>query len=146
LPKDWRPESDDPRFLAARRELVTLFIRELREDFKRNGIDLPVGVYNSNVYGQAPSLHDVCQDWQAWDAEGLVNEHHPMFYFDNLTRLGRAVASLTRIKRSDSIVFGPVFLPRAHFRTASLRLRRCARGGAPVDQARLRRYLVLPCE
>lgn len=110
LADDFRPSPDDPRFLAARQELVTLFIRELREDMRHNGIDLPVGVYNSNTFGRTCSLRDVCQDWRTWDAERLVDQHHPMFYVDSLTRLTRAVDSLTSIKRSDSTVFGPLFL------------------------------------
>ena len=93
-----------------RQEIVSLFIRELREDLGRNGIQIPIGVYNSNAYGRLQSLHDVCQDWKAWEAERLVDEHHPMFVLDSLTRLMRATQSLIEVKRPGSIVFGPIFL------------------------------------
>lgn len=110
LADDFRPKPDDPRFFKIRQEFVTLFIRELREALDRNGIQLPIGVYNSNAYGRLQSLHDVCQDWKAWEVERLVDEHHPMFVLDSITRLVRATRSLVEVKRPESIVFGPVFL------------------------------------
>ncbi len=113
LPPDFKPASDDPRFFQIRREMVSLFIRELRDALRRSGIQLPIGVYNSNAYGRIPSLHDVCQDWERWEVDRLVDEHHPMFLMDSLARLGRATQSLIDVKRRESIVFGPLFLAEA---------------------------------
>ncbi len=110
LADSFRPRPDDPRFLQIRREYISLFIRELRDTLESNGINLPVGVYNSNAYGRVPSMHDVCQDWLHWEQHRLVDEHHPMFLLDSITRLARAAKSLTDIKRPGSTVFGPIFL------------------------------------
>lgn len=110
LPAGFVPAHDDPRFVKIRQEYVSLFIRELREALTASGIDLPIGVYNSNGYGRKQSLRDVCQDWAYWDREKLVDEHHPMFLFDSITRLVRATRTLVEIKRPDSVVLGPIFL------------------------------------
>ena len=110
LPDDFRPRPDDPRFVQIRSDYVALFIRELRDALRLNGIELPIGVYNSNTYGRVPSLHDVCQDWEYWENNRLVDEHHPMFVLDSITRLVRATRSLMDVKRPGSIVFGPIFL------------------------------------
>jgi glycosyl hydrolase family 10 len=110
LPESFRPEPNDPRFVQARADMVTLFIRELRDALAENGIDLPIGVYNSNSAGRLASLRHVCQDWSAWERQGLVDEHHPMFYMDSKARLIRSLTTLFDIKRPGSIVFGPLFL------------------------------------
>lgn len=107
--EDFRPTPDDPRFVRLRAEYVTLFIKELRDALKRSGIDLPIGVYNSNTYGYPYCLHDVCQDWVTWENQKLVDEHHPMFLMDSITRLARAAQSLMEIRRN-SVVYGPIFL------------------------------------
>jgi glycosyl hydrolase family 10 len=110
LPGSFRPEPDDPRFIQAKADVVTLFIRELHDALTENGIDIPVGVYNSNSAGRDASLRHVGQDWRAWEAQGLVDEHHPMFYMESKTRLIRSLTTLFEIKRPGSTVFGPLFL------------------------------------
>jgi hypothetical protein len=110
LPADYVPEPDDPRFIQARADCVTLFIQELRAAMVDNGIDLPIGVYNSSIYGRESSLRHVCQDWAGWERLGLVDQHHPMFYMDSPARLTRALQSLVEVKRPGSVVLGPVFL------------------------------------
>ena len=107
---DYRPEPDDPRFCALRQRYVALFIEELRDSLRASGVRIPIAVYNSNPYGRVSSLHDVCQDWQDWEARGLVEEHHPMFLMDSMARLTRAVHSLMAVKQPHSIIFGPLFL------------------------------------
>jgi hypothetical protein len=108
-PENFKPEPNDLRFCKLRAEYVDLFIKELRNSLQVSDINLPIGVYNSSAYGRTQSFHYVCQDWQSWEAQDLVNEHHPMFMLDNMTRLTRAAKSLLDIKRK-STVFGPVFL------------------------------------
>ena len=108
-PDDFRPAPDDPRFVRLRTEYVTLFIKELRDALKRSDVDLPIGVYNSNAYGYPYCIHDVCQDWIVWEEQKLVDEHHPMFLMDSITRLARATQSLMEIRRN-SVVYGPIFL------------------------------------
>jgi hypothetical protein len=110
LPDDYVPEPDDPRFIQARADCVTQFIRELRQALADNGIELPIGVYNSNIYGREAGMRHVCQDWAAWEEQGLVDQHHPMFYMDSPARLTYALATLVEIKRPGSTVFGPIFL------------------------------------
>jgi Glycosyl hydrolase-like 10 len=110
LPDDYVPTPDDPRFVQARADVVTSFIRELRAALADNGIDLSIGVYNSNIYGREASLRHVSQDWAAWERLSLVDQHHPMFYMDNMARLTRGLGTLMAVKRPGSTVFGPVFL------------------------------------
>jgi hypothetical protein len=110
LPDDYVPPPDEARFVQARADRVTLFIEELREALKRSGVELPIGVYNSNSYGREASLRNVCQDWKTWEERALVDEHHPMFYMDDLSRLTRSLQSIFDVKREDSTVFGPIFL------------------------------------
>lgn len=110
LPSDYVPEPDDPRFIQARADCVTQFIQELRTALADSGIDLPIGVYNSNIYGREASLQNVCQDWKAWERLSLVDQHHPMFYMDSTARLTRALSTLMEVKQPGSVVLGPVFL------------------------------------
>jgi hypothetical protein len=110
LPADFVPQPDDPRFIQARADRVTLFIEELCAALKRSGVSLPIGVYNSNSYGREASLRNVCQDWKTWEERALVDEHHPMFYMDDLTRLANSLQSILDVKREGSTVFGPIFL------------------------------------
>jgi len=110
LPDDFIPEPDDPRFLQARADCVTEFIQELRDAMTDRGIDLPIGVYNSNIYGREAGMRHVCQDWADWERLGLVDQHHPMFYMDSPARLTRALQTLIEVKRPGSTVFGPIFL------------------------------------
>lgn len=110
LPGDFIPEPDDPRFVQARADCVTQFIGELREALADNGIDLPIGVYNSNHYGREAGMRHVCQDWAEWERRELVDQHHPMFFMDSPARLTRALQTLIKVKRPGSTVFGPVFL------------------------------------
>jgi hypothetical protein len=110
LPADYVPEPDDPRFIQARADCVTQFIQELRTALADSGIDLPIGVYNSNIYGREASLQNVCQDWKTWERLSLVDQHHPMFYMDSTARLTRALSTLIEVKRPGSVVLGPVFL------------------------------------
>jgi hypothetical protein len=112
LPENFKPEPNDHRFCELRAEYIDLFIKELRDSLQASDINLPIGVYNSSAYGRTQSFHYVCQDWQSWETQGLVNEHHPMFLLDNMTRLTRATQSLIAIKQK-STVFGPVFLAEA---------------------------------
>ncbi len=110
LPNDFIPEPDDPRFLQARADCVTEFIQEFRDAMTDRGIDLPIGVYNSNIYGREAGMRHVCQDWVGWERLGLVDQHHPMFYMDSPARLTRALQTLIEVKRPGSTVFGAVFL------------------------------------
>jgi hypothetical protein len=126
LADDFFPEPHDPRFLTIRQQYVSRFIRELRNILDANGIDLPIGVYNSNTFGRRASLRDVCQDWATWEREGLVDEHHPMFVLDSTTRLVRATQSLMEVKGPASTVFGPIFLS-AGFRPSPETCRDAAR-------------------
>jgi len=110
LADDYAPSPDDPRFIQVRADMITLFIKELREALAQNNIDLPIGVYNSNSAGRLASLQHVCQDWAAWEEQELVDEHHPMFYMDSKARLTRSLSTLVKVKRPASKVFGPIFL------------------------------------
>lgn len=110
LPADFVPTPDDPRFIQARADCVTQFIQELRDVLAENGIDLPIGVYNSNLYGRGPSLRQVCQDWAGWERLGLVDQHHPMFYMDSPARLTYGLRTLIDVCRPEAVVFGPIFL------------------------------------
>jgi hypothetical protein len=107
----YTPAPNDPRWIKVRADTVTQFLRELQADLKRSGVKLPVGVYNSGTYGRRDSYHDVLQDWQQWEDEGLVNQHSPMFLMTaGMTTLTHAVQSIMDIKRPDSEVLGPIFL------------------------------------
>lgn len=110
LPNDYVPAQNDPRFVQARADCVTLFLEELQMALRRSSILLPVGVYNSNLYGRQASLRNVCQDWKTWEDRRLVDEHHPMFYMDNKLRLTRSLQTLIEVKRKESTIFGPIFL------------------------------------
>jgi len=112
VPENFKPEPNDLRFCKLRAEYIDIFIKELRNSLQASDINLPIGVYNSSAYGRAQSFHYVCQDWQSWETQELVNEHHPMFLLDNMTRLTRAMQSLIAIKHKSKI-FGPIFLAEA---------------------------------
>lgn len=108
---DYRPEPNDPRFLKLKRETVTQFIRELREDMKKAGVDLPVGVYNSMAYGFADSSRTVTQDWETWEREGLITEHSPMILMSvGMNNMIRAHQSVMAYTRPESEVIGSIFL------------------------------------
>lgn len=110
LGADFVPQPEDRRFIQARADMVSLFIAELRQALVERGVSLPIGVYNSNGYGRAASLRNVCQDWQAWEQQNLVDEHSPMFYLDDRPLLISSLRSVLEIKRTNSKVFGPIFL------------------------------------
>ena len=132
LPDDYMPELDDPRFVQAKQKYVSLFLKELRQTLKDNGISLPIGVYNSSSYGRTASLAGVHQDWKYWEDHALVDEHHPMFYMDSMTRLARAIKSIVDIKRKDSTVLGALFLDGGYRPTPEMCLeaaRRCIKIG-----------------
>jgi hypothetical protein len=112
MPENFMPEPNDPRFCKLRAEYLDLFIKELRNSLQASDINLPIGVYNSSAYGRTQSFQYVCQDWRSWETQELVNEHHPMFMLDNMTRLTRAMQSLIDIKKKGT-VFGPIFLAEA---------------------------------
>jgi hypothetical protein len=112
---DYQPRPDDPRWLRMKSELVSQFIRELRADLKASGISLPIGVYNSGMYGRADSLRTVHQDWRAWEEERLVDEHSPMFYMSNgMANLAGAIKSLSAVKNAHSRIIGPIFLAEGY--------------------------------
>jgi hypothetical protein len=112
---DYQPRPDDPRWVRMKSELVSQFIRELRADLKASGISLPIGVYNSGMYGRADSLRTVHQNWRTWEDEGLVDEHSPMFYMSNgMANLAGAVQSLSAVKNSHSRIIGPIFLAEGY--------------------------------
>lgn len=105
------PEPNDPRWLKVRSDTVTQFIRELKEDLRRAGVKLPIGVYDSGTYGRKDSYHDVLQDWQEWEAEGLVDQHSPMFLMSaGMGNLAYTVQSLMEVKRPGTELLGPIFL------------------------------------
>lgn len=110
LSADYVPSAEDERFVQERADYVTLFIEELHAALDRSGVDLPVGVYNSNIYGVQASLRSVGQDWAAWEEKGLVDEHHPMFYMDTVPNLLNPLKTLFDIKNDQSAVYGPIFL------------------------------------
>ncbi|MDC0935292.1 family 10 glycosylhydrolase [Pirellulales bacterium] len=111
LDDDYEPQPDDPRWIQLKAEMVSQFIRELRGDLEASGISLPIGVYNSGTYGLADSLQTVHQDWRGWEAEALVDEHHPMVLMSaGMTTLTRAMQTLLDVKNEHSRVFGPIFL------------------------------------
>jgi hypothetical protein len=109
---NYLPAESDPRWVHMRSETVSEFLRELRNDLKHSGINLPIGVYNSGAYGRKESLRDVLQDWRLWEEEGLVDEHSPMLLMggDGLADLARATKSLLDVKRDKTLVLGPIFL------------------------------------
>jgi len=132
LPTDYMPALDDPRFVQAKQKYVSLFIKELRQALRDNGISLPIGVYNSSSYGRGASLRCVHQDWKFWEDKALVDEHHPMFYMDSMTRLARAIKSIIDIKRKDSTVLGALFLDGGYLPTPEMcreATRRCIKLG-----------------
>lgn len=105
------PKVDDPRWLKVRSDTVTQFIRELKQDLKQAGVELPIGVYNSGTYGREDSYHDVLQDWQQWETEGLISQHSPMFLMTaGMGNLAYSVQSLMKVKRPTTELLGPIFL------------------------------------
>ncbi len=104
------PEPSDERMLKARASFVTDFIRKVREELKTLRPGLPVGVFNSSAAGRLPSYTYVGQDWEQWENENLVDEHHPMFLMDSVPRQLRAVQTLVDVKTSKSKIFASVFL------------------------------------
>jgi hypothetical protein len=114
-PDDFQPAIDDPRFLLFKREMVTQFIRELRQDMKAAGIDLPVGVYNSMAYGRSDSMRTVTQDWETWEREALVTQHSPMILMSvGMSNMIRAHQSVMEITRPESEVIGAIFLAEGY--------------------------------
>jgi hypothetical protein len=112
---DYQPRPDDPRWVRMKSELVSQFIRELRADLEASGISLPIGVYNSGMFGRADSLRTVHQDWRAWEEERLVDEHSPMFYMSNgMANLAGAIQSLSAVKNRHSRIIGPIFLAEGY--------------------------------
>lgn len=113
LGNDFVPEPDDERWVRWKASLVSLFIQELRADLAASGVELPIAVYNSVTYSRADSLRTVHQNWEVWETERLVDEHHPMILMSaGATHLTRTTQSLLDIqqKGSKSRVFGPIFL------------------------------------
>lgn len=109
--QNYIPAPNDPRWLKVRSDTVTQFIRELKQDLKEAGVKLPIGVYNSGTYGRMDSYHDVLQDWQEWEAEGLVDQHSPMFLMTaGMGNLAYTVQSLMEVKRPTTELLGPIFL------------------------------------
>ncbi|MCC7349003.1 MAG: family 10 glycosylhydrolase [Phycisphaerales bacterium] len=105
------PTPNDPRWLKVRSDTVTQFIRELCGDLEQAGVKLPIGVYDSGTYGRKDSYHDVLQDWQQWETEGLVDQHSPMFLMTaGMGNLAYTVQSLMEVKRPSTELLGPIFL------------------------------------
>ena len=112
---DYQPRPDDPRWIRMKSELVSQFIRELRADLEASGVSLPIGVYNSGMYGRADSLRTVHQNWRVWEEERLVDEHSPMFYMSNgMANLAGAIQSLSAVKNPHSRIIGPIFLAEGY--------------------------------
>lgn len=111
LPAAYLPEPAEPRWIQHKADAVTQFIREMRADMKRAGVSIPLGVFNSGIYHRWNSLRTVHQDWEGWEADRLVDEHAPMVLMTHgYANLARVMQSLLEVRRSDSVVMGPVFL------------------------------------
>lgn len=114
----YRPAADDEAWIALRAGYVTMYIGELRNGLRDAGNDIPIAVYNSGIYGREDSLRTVLQDWQQWNAEQLVDEHHPMFLMTGgRGNLVHAVMSLVEGKSDGTTVFGPIFLAEGYKKT-----------------------------
>ena len=113
LPAGTRPAVNDPRWILHKSRYVNRFIREVRADLAASGIDLPIAAFNSGRFGSEDALRTVHQDWRAWEAEQLIDEHAPMYLMslgmDTLQAATRDLLSL-RNPSGRSTVMGPVFL------------------------------------
>ncbi len=69
--------NDDPEWLAFRASYVTLFMRELREAVKARDADAPVTA--TMLARERGGYLDVLLDWEAWVAEGLLDEMYVWF-------------------------------------------------------------------
>ena len=108
------PEPSYERMLKARASFVTDFIRMLRSELKTLRPGLPVGVFNSSAAGRLPSYTYVGQDWEQWEKESLVDEHHPMFLMDSVPRQLRALQTLGDVRVSKSKIFASAFLAEGY--------------------------------
>jgi len=107
----FRPAIDDPRWARVKSEFVTQFIREVRGDLKSAGLKLPIAAFNSTHFGARDSLRTVHQDWQAWEEQGLVDEHAPMLMMTiGMSNLTGATQDLIKLRRPGSHVMGAIFL------------------------------------
>lgn len=113
LPADYRPAVDDRRWILHKSGYVNRFIREVRADLAAAGITLPIAAFNSGRFGSDDALRTVHQDWRAWEAQRLIDEHAPMFLMSlGLDVLDAAIADLLALKNpaGRSRVMGPIFL------------------------------------
>ena len=80
--------NDDPEWLAFRTSYVTQFMRELREAVKARDADAPVTA--TMLARERGGYVNVLLDWQAWVAEGLLDEMYVWF---------RSTSDLVKVER-----------------------------------------------
>lgn len=113
LDLDHRPAVSDMRWIRHKSTYVNRFIREVRADLAAAGIELPLAAFNSGRFGSDDALRTVHQDWRAWEAERLIDEHAPMFLMSlGMETLEAATRDLLSLKNpaGRSVVMGPIFL------------------------------------
>lgn len=113
LDLDHRPPVDDRRWIRHKSRYVNRFIREVRSDLASAGVKLPIAAFNSGRFGSDDAFRTVHQDWKAWEAERLVDEHAPMFLMSlGMETLESATGELLSLRDASgsSTVMGPIFL------------------------------------
>lgn len=91
-----KPEIDDPKWLAWKRDQVTAMVKLVRERVK--AVDPNVKIQSSTIpWGECPedfadtrAYSDVCQDWRMWMEQGLIDENCPMVYAREFEETGAA--------------------------------------------------------
>lgn len=81
-----KPEIDDPKWLAWKRDQMTALVTLAREKIKAANPSVKIQA-STIVWGLCPENFEdatpyvkVCQDWKLWMERGLVDENCPMVY------------------------------------------------------------------
>jgi len=91
-----KPEIDDPKWLAWKRDQVTALVKLVREKVKAVAPDCKIQA-STIPWGECPqdftdsaAYNTVCQDWRMWMEQGLIDENCPMVYSREYEEAGAA--------------------------------------------------------